>query len=420
MFAPCAGDIGGVPREDLGVPPTSDLSRSGRERSKGANTVTPSWGASVPFEVSASHDKSSSFQASSFATQHTQEHRSESGLPTQQLNPMAQQHALTPMEQRRAMSRAKLRQLGAQHQIASGFPGENLADTARPISPHEELKERAAAEEIYANHHHESPDLVDFDDGISAISSHTLEEMEKRRQVKEKKNKNVLRLHPRDFSQIIDENAELECGDNGLQGVGILEETSEEKNTEVVFGDPFYGKDLFQNVCSIEDSHDNKRLDTPASNLNRSTSTKSQRTQNTTITEESNEFEEMYMRHEAMYWTDQDQVAHSETNARSTRCRPSERMSIEERARRLRELSRSRSRSDGTGSSNKSGASSLVSGQHPHDTVPVYSSDLFPRRRKSSSSRSRRSQSGSKSAPKVVLPLVEDSDPFSSLDHGEI
>ena len=160
----------------------------------------------------------------------------------------------------------------------------------------------------------------------------------------------MLRLRPADFSQIIDENAELKCNDIGLQGVAILEE-NEEKNTEVVFGEPFYQEELFQNVRAVDDSHDNQRLEfSPASNLNRVTSTKTNQTNNTTVTDESHEFEEMYKRQEAMYWTDQDQVAHSETNARSTGGRPSQRMNIEERARRLRELSRSRSRSDGTSS----------------------------------------------------------------------
>ena len=74
----------------------------------------------------------------------------------------------------------------------------------------------------------------------------------------------------------------------------------------------------------------------------------------------------MYKRNEAMYWVDEDQVAEAEKTSRrrsspvvvgtttdrrgSSAGRQSQRMSIEERARRLRELSRSRSRSDGTGS----------------------------------------------------------------------
>jgi len=419
MFAPCAGDmnVGGVPREDLGEV-ASVRSRtghsSGRGRASGNNTV-PSWGASVPFEVSASQDKMSSFQASS-VSQHTQDLNESIRLPTQQLNPLPQQRAQTPREQRKARSRAKLRQLGAQHQLAGGFPGESLADTARPISPQVNAEELAAAGE-------DSPDLVDFDDGISAISSHTLEEMH-RRQTREKKH--VLRLHPLDFSQIIDENTELKFSDRGLEGEGIPEE-SEEKNTEVVFGEPFYEEELFKNVVKVDDSHDNQHLEfSPASDLNRVGSSKTHKTLNTTITEESHEMEEMCKRHEAMYWIDQDQVAHNEMNAKSTRCRSTQRLNIEERARRLRELSRSRSRSDGTGSSNKSG-SSLVSGQHPHDTVPVYSSDLFRRKKSSGSSRSRgsrRSQQHDALVPESRIaprPLVkEDSDPFSSLDYGEI
>jgi len=420
MFAPCAGDIGGIPREEMGATPVSDLSRSGRSRSKGGNTAatTPSWGASVPFEVSASQDKSSSFQASSFVTQHTQQSESVPGVPAQRLNPLPQQAALTPRERSEARSRAKLRQLGAQHQLASGHISGGLADAARPVSPRDEEEELAAAEALYAAGGPGSPDLVDFDDGISAISSHTLEEMERRRQTRQRKN--VVRLHPQHFTQIVDEDAAQKHG--GLRGVAAIPEEGEETNTEVVFGEPFYEDALLRNVRAVEDSRDNTHLEfSPASDLERVTS---QKTRDTTVTEESHEFEEMYRRHEAMYWTDQDQVAHNESNAKSARCRPSQRMSIEERARRLRELSRSRSRSDGTGSSNKSGGSSLVSGQHPHDTVPVFSSDLFTRRKKkacSSSGSGRTRRSHSRNTPRNASSLVKkDSDPFASLDYGEI
>jgi hypothetical protein len=377
-----------------------------------------------------------------------------------------------------------------------------LADTARPISPEADGEDVDAAAEV-ANE-------VDFDDGISAISSHTLEEMERRRQARERRN--VLRIHPLDFSQIIDENIELEpLAEFGNEEEGGQEGENEgpaavssgkegnlidKANAEVVFGQPFYEETgLFQNVRTVVDEStmmNNTRGGVPVtaalpppsspSALARVTSTK---THNTTMTEDSHEFEEMYHQHEALYWIDQDRVANVERNARQQqqsntnvgsggsggRCRQSQRMSIEERAARLRELSRSRSRSDGTGSvsiyfclysliaylnepyaklyisrllsfslsctpqSNKSATSSLVSGQHPHDTVPVFPSDLFSTRRKKSttsngagSGRSRRYQNNNAAAAGAFVPgstplpgvsAEGDSDPFA-MDFGEI
>ena len=65
---------------------------------------------------------------------------------------------------------------------------------------------------------------------------------------------------------------------------------------------------------------------------------------------------------------------------------------------------------------NKSNPSSLISGQHPHDTVPVYSSDVFPRRKRSGDKQRR---SPAKDTGFVPGSVVE-SDPFSALDYGEI
>ena len=85
-----------------------------RGRASGDNTV-PYWGASVPFEVSALQDK-----MSFFVLQQTQQHLDELiWLPTQQLNPLPQQHAQMPREEQNACLHAKLRQLGAQYQLAS-------------------------------------------------------------------------------------------------------------------------------------------------------------------------------------------------------------------------------------------------------------------------------------------------------------
>eukprot|EP00578_Thalassiosira_sp_NH16_P021853 CAMPEP_0181092650 /NCGR_PEP_ID=MMETSP1071-20121207/9029_1 /TAXON_ID=35127 /ORGANISM="Thalassiosira sp., Strain NH16" /LENGTH=473 /DNA_ID=CAMNT_0023174839 /DNA_START=420 /DNA_END=1841 /DNA_ORIENTATION=- len=403
MFAPCAGDVGGVPRDEAlldgndGVCTPPRASPCGKVRGGSAATpaATPPWGASVPFEVSTSQQDRSLLMGSSFVS--TRGENPAADVPSRRY-PVQQQRGPTPREQRNARSRAKLRQLGAQHQLAGGFPGGGLADAARPVSPAEEEG---------------SPDLADFDDGISAISSHTLEEMERRRQAKERKN--VVRLHPLDFTQIIDEEAELECDDGRLSGV--VEEV-DEKNTEVVFGEPFYEEEEYGNgpATGLES----------ADCLDRTGSARAHQTLDTTATEESNEFEEMHRRHEAVYWADQDQLASSERAVKDQRAgrRTSQRMGIEERARRLRELSRSRSRSDGTSSSNKSGASSLVSRQHPHDTFPLFSSDLFARRKKSSSSRATRSTSGSQHGSEFVsgsrTPASTGSDPFASLDYGEI
>ena len=65
-----------------------------------------------------------------------------------------------------------------------------------------------------------------------------------------------MRLHPLSFSQIIDENTELEFSDRGLVCEGILEK-SKEKNMEVVFSEPFYEEELYKNVQRVDHSHDN-------------------------------------------------------------------------------------------------------------------------------------------------------------------
>ena len=361
MFAPCAGTmnggsptsggVGGVPREDIiDMVPTNTPPRWGsrggegnsNNNNKGDKTPPPAWGASVPFEVSASQIGGASLVSSGIAAPQstTTPPRATWGNPSLVASHFPTQQARTPVEQRKSKSRAKLRQLGAQHQLASGFTGESLADTARPISPDND-----------DNGGEEKRDLIDFDDGISAISSHTLEEMERRRTAKERKN--VVRLHPLDFSQIIDENTELKYIEPHSSGglLGPVTEEVTEKDTEVAFGEPFYEEEgLFQSVRPIVTDEITSNLNAGAE-LTRVISSRTSQTNNTSMTEDSHEFEDMYNRHEAMYWTDQDQVASGEKNTTSrTTSRPSQRMSIEERARRLRELSRSRSRSDGTGS----------------------------------------------------------------------
>ena len=333
MFAPCAGgqmggEVGGIPREEIyGMDGTNSNKTPPRSRGFGTSQAVtpppPAWGASVPFEVSGSQVGASLISGvlpPQTATQ-TQGDLNVPGTNSPTRN--------TPRAQREAKSRQKLRQLGAQHQLRAGFPGESLADTARPISPLESAASGTAAE---------ATPLIDFDDGISAISSHTLEEMERRRQVKDKKH--IVRLNPQDFSQIISENDEIKytphdnsVSNNNTTLMAVKE--VDEKDTEVVFGEPFY-------QATPEDINNKLNTIEPAPQLNRVTSTRTNQTNNT-----EDSFEE-YKRHEAMYWVDQDQVATTEGRQRQTR--PSQRMGIEERARRLRELSRSRSRSDGTGS----------------------------------------------------------------------
>ena len=178
-FAPCAGQVGGVPADEAaGV----QASPARTAQSKGGSSKeVPSWAASVPFEVSASQVGASSLlQASTMTVRDSFSQRDGAGgtvdVPTPPRPQMIpEQRALTPAEQRKARQRAKLRQLGARHQLAHGFPGASLAETARPVSS-EEAPGAAPAPG--------SPELVDFDDGISAISSHTLEEMEQRRAAK--------------------------------------------------------------------------------------------------------------------------------------------------------------------------------------------------------------------------------------------
>jgi len=394
MFAPCAGgDIGGVPRDEMmGTPPISPAI-SPSSRVGGTDEAEPAWGASVPFEVSAS----SLLEGQSFHGPGSHQHPQH--YPIQQ--------AQTPREQRSARSRAKLRQLGARHQLAGGFPGESLADTARPIS----FREEVVQEEV----------VVDFDDGISAISSHTLEDMERRRQIQDKRN--MLRLHPMDFSQIVEEE-DLDRN-TSVDPLAVLE-GEDEKNTEVLFGEPFYEEGAKK---QISQDYPTQEL-AGATDFDRVQSTRTNQTLNTTITDDSKEFED-FKRHEAVYWTNQDQVGNGEGSVGFGRqTRTSQHMGIEERARRLRDLSRSRSRSDGTGSSNKSGASSLSSGQHPHDTMPVYSSDLYTRRKKASISASgtswRKSLPSTQQQDRFVrgsrapASVMEESDPFASLGYGEI
>lgn len=260
MFANCAGDIGGIPREEIGETfPANNSKLAPQPLVRKKSNIIPS-ASPVPFEVA--------------ARSHSDVSRSSRPPPS-------------PAPQYQKMSLNKLRQLGAQHQLASGVHGESLADVARPCSP-EKTKH--------------TPDLVDFDDGISAISSHTLEEMEKRR------------------LQQSGPNLDASKAKMTLEARHIVEEDIEWKEDVELM--PFVSSNSFSKPIEISRNVSNN-------------------TRQTNATEESFR---MFMQDEAKYW--ENEVKGDERrNGRGT-ARPS----IEERARRLRELSRSRSRSDGTGS----------------------------------------------------------------------
>jgi len=348
MFAPCVGDVGGVPREDLG----------GRAPDPG-----------VPFEVTASTSREEGSSPGLVAR------RFQRPAPPAAASPAARPP--TALEQRTARSRARLRQLGAQHQLASGLPGGGLADVARPVSPREEVEALQPP----------TPDMVDFDDGISAISAHTLEEMVRRsRGCGPGPQPHVVRLDPRDFAPTAAASPAV-----AHEGAEIVLQATEESTEASFRATPPRGDDdpaLLRNVRTASGPAREEYLQfSPAAppaadpgpvaamaRRQRSLNT----TLNTTATEDSHEFEEMRERQEALYWRDAERVARAEGGARHcTGSGPS----IEERARRLRELSRSRSRSDGTGSSHKSSSSLLQ--PHPHDT--------FPRHKLAGRGRSRRS-----------------------------
>jgi len=322
LFAPCAGaDIGGIPKDEVfDYRPSKSAPKSPRSTTTKQSKQSAATQATIPFEVSASSSSSLSLSRSSPVP----------AVPT------------TP-HQKDALS--KLRQLGAQHQLACGVHGERLADVARPPSPEKQT----------------SPDLIDFDDGISAISSQTLEEMEKRHRQ-----------------------------NNGTMPkvAGALKE---KLNSPIRENVPWQSRETeFKPFIASED------LPLPV-DVSRDASFS---TRKTNATEESFQ---RFMQHEAQYW---------DGEVKNDRRSRAERPSLEDRAKKLREMSRSRSRSDGTGSSLKS-KSSLRSTGHPHDTVPVYSSDLF-------GNKNTIPRSSSTSKKGFVRGSFDRSDPFAALDYGEI
>ena len=362
VLAPCngAGGVGGVPRSEVDdlvrcqqggddwTAPRRTPCQGGGNSNSNSSGQRHEWAASVPFEVSAS---SSSTELSGKANDRAR--ASTASTPAVPLPPrtapVAIPRPITPRDARTQRSRALLRQLGAQHQLASGFHGESLAGTAHPITPVEDEGEGRAALAAAPPSSPASPGAAsqgqqeasfDYDDGISAISSHTLEEMERRRLARERtQSSNVVRVSALDYSQIIDEDTELRFQETTgtiettrvlgtIDGDGAGAAMADEDARRGAFGDPFFDPREFARVPSS-------------------------RTQNTSLSEDSDAFEARWKQDEARYWTAGSQGDDAEGAAARRRDRASgrraERPSVEERARRLRELSRSRSRSDGSG-----------------------------------------------------------------------
>ena len=343
VLNPCsgAGAVGGVPRSEV-----DDLVRfQGGDHSLAPNSngSVQGWATTIPFEVS----------ASSLSSKLGSESRGKAGDPTPAA-PVSPRTTTTPTSPRHVMardartqrSRALLRQLGARHQLASGFhgesvKGESLADIAHPVTPAEGDKAGPAAApspSIPADGRPQETSF-DYDDGISAISSHTLEEMERRRIVRERtQSPNVVRVSALDYSQVIDENTELRYQVPGTKtsrvlgtidgNVGAGATAVDEDARRGAFGEPFFDPKAFARVSSA-------------------------RSRNTSVSEDSDAFEKMWKQDEERYWTagadGDDAMAGGAGRRHRASGRRTDRPSVEERARRLRELSRSRSRSDGSG-----------------------------------------------------------------------
>ena len=202
------------------------------------------------------------------------------------------------MEGKKARSLAKLKRLGARHQLASGHVSPSLPDAARPVSPdtqHDVVMSKGSAGKNVS-------DEVDFDDGVSALSAHTLEEMDKRFKNHEKKNTYI--VNSKQFSVSNQKKPSPAAFNETVSG-----------DTGDVFGEPFFNQVKTPPKLGRVGTNDSQRL------------------------------EKAWSLNEVNYWNDE---VKKDNDKRSTR--REQRLSVEERARRLRDLSRSRSRSSGTGS----------------------------------------------------------------------
>lgn len=290
MFAPCVGQVGGVPFDDCG----------GVE---GDGMVRPD---AVPMEVSpntSQEDMTTPKSTTATATQPQQFGTFNKSFPETKNNTKRQENSLQ-----------KLKKLGARHQLASGYIDETLPDAARPVSPEEKVVPPPSTDD--ADEH--VADEIDFDDGISAISSHTLEEMEKRRLL------HTVTVSPNQFSE-----PKLPPLSKIIENTDFSKKQMMETTTDAVaeeedfFGEPFFNQTTPQLKTNV--SNDSQQL------------------------------EKAWDLDEVNYWKDEVKKDKKKNDKRSSRRQ--KRMSVEERAKRLRELSnrdlsRSRSRS---------------SGSHPHD-----------------------------------------------------
>lgn len=285
MFAPCVGEVGGVPFDDCGG-------------GEGNGMVRPD---AVPMEVSPNTTEEDMTTPAAAVTPQPQQFTSQS-FPETKSNTKRQENSLQ-----------KLRKLGARHQLASGYIDETLPDAARPVSDDKVVTPTSTGD----NAEEHVADEVDFDDGISAISSHTLEEMEKRRLL------HTVTVSPNHFSE-----PRLPPSSKIIENTDFskkpMMETTDGEAEEDFFGEPFFNQTAPQ-------------LQTNVSN-------------------DSQQLEKAWDLDEVNYWKDEVKKDKKKNDKRSSRRQ--KRLTVEERAKRLRELnnrdlSRSRSRS---------------SGSHPHDT----------------------------------------------------
>mmetsp|Transcript_11650 Transcript_11650/g.17831 ORF Transcript_11650/g.17831 Transcript_11650/m.17831 type:complete len:346 (+) Transcript_11650:87-1124(+) len=289
MFAPCVGEIGGVPFDDCGGDEGSGNIRSD----------------AVPMEVSPNSTEENMNPPVAAAATQPQQFTFGKAFPETKNNTKRQENSLQ-----------KLKKLGARHQLASGYIDPTLPDAARPVSPDETCVTPSSMDDA------DEPveDEVDFDDGISAISSHTLEEMEKRRQL------HTVTVSPTEFSKPrLPPSSKINNTDFSKKP--MMETISDGAAEE----DNFFGESFFNQTAP--------QLGRFASNASN----------------DSHQLEKAWDVDEVNYWKDEVKKDKKKDKRSSRR---QQRLSVEERAKRLRELSnrelsRSRSRSSGT---------------HPHDT----------------------------------------------------
>ncbi|KAL7456842.1 hypothetical protein ACHAWC_008313 [Mediolabrus comicus] len=300
IFSPCVGgggDIGGIPLDDMG----------GSWNSKDGGMKCPD---AIPVEVSPNTSEENMNSPTAVTS-----------------TPFPESYT----EYKKERSLAKLKKLGARHQLASGYVDPRLPDAARPVSPDDKHDVAAPPSTDSVDDHVD--DEVDFDDGISAISAHTLEEMDKRQKIHEKKN--TVRVNPSQFSSKSKQPPQPK-------------QQNPKSSKEIISPSKDFSAKPFKATISGNLGFDDPFFKQQSStNLNRVRSQDSQK------------LEKEWHANEENYWKGEVK----KDNARQS-TRRQERLSVEERARRLRELSRSRSRSSNTGS---------LGSSHPHETSNLIS-----------------------------------------------